>query len=294
MQDSDTIPARIAALQVFLCMIWGLGQIVTKIGNAGISPIYHSGLRSAGAGVLVLAWMALRRRPLRVDDGTLGVGVLIGLLFGFEFICLYIGLNHTSAARATVLLYTAPFFVAIGAHLFVPNDRLSVRKGLGLLAAFAGVVAAFYDGTSHPGASGWLGDMLCLAAGFFWAATTVVVKATRLRSVPPDKTLLYQLVVSAVLLLGVAWAIDEPGLFAPTPTVLAALAYQVFVVASASYLTWFWLVSRFRASALSTFTFLTPMFGVLLAWLLLDEPIRAGLLVSVALIASGIVLVNRG
>lgn len=292
MNDSDVIPARIAALQVALCAIWGMGQIFMKMGNTGISPVYHSALRSAGATVLVLAWMAVRRKLPRFDDGSLGAGILIGVLFAIEFIFLYIGLNHTSAARATILLYTAPFFVAIGTHWLVPNDRLTARKSLGLLAAFAGVVVAFYDRIGGDQDT-WIGDLLCLAAGLFWGATTVAVKATRLRNQPPDKTLLYQLLVSAMLLFPASWLLGESGIFAPGPMVWGALAYQIIVVASVTYLLWFWLVSRFRASALSTFTFLTPVFGVLFSWWLLGEPITPAILMSVALVAAGIVLVNR-
>lgn len=291
--DAATIPARIAALQVLLCALWGVGQIASKLGNAGISPVFQAGIRSAGAALLVLAWIRLRRIPMHWGDGTVPLGVFIGVLFGLEFVCLYIALEYTTAARATILLYTAPFMVAVGAHWFVPNDRLTARKAAGLLAAFAGVVVAFFDRIAMPDGHALLGDLLCLGAAFFWAGTTVVVKATRLRSVSPEKNLLYQLLVSGVLLFSVSALLGERGVFAPTPLIWGVLAYQVFVIASVTYLTWFWLVSKFRASALSTFTFLTPVFGVFFAWLLLGEPISAALLASVALIAFGIVMVNR-
>ena len=276
-----------------LCAIWGLGQIATKIGLEGISPLFQAGLRSTGATAIILIWIALRKIPMNWRDGTGWLGVGIGLVFAMEFVCLYQGLVYTGAARATILLYTAPFFVALGAHWLIPNDKLTLPKLIGLLLAFAGVLIAFYDrlGASNPKAL--LGDILCLAAAFFWAMTTVMVKATRLRSVVPEKNLLYQLAVSSIVLMAGAQLAGEPGVFKGSATVWLAFLYQTLFIASISYLTWFFLIQRFRASALASFTFLTPVFGVVFAWLLLGEPVTLTIVLAMMLIAAGIVLVNR-
>ena len=290
--ETNAIPARIAALQVAMCAVFGLGQIAAKTGLGGISPIYQAGLRSCGAVLVLLLWVWLRRISLRDASRTAGHGLAIGLLFAGEFVALYLGLSQTGAARATILLYTAPFFVAIGAHWFVPNDRLNRQKVIGLALAFAGVLIAFQDRDTTNNAT-LTGDLLCVVAAICWAATTVYVKATPLRSVAPEKTLLYQLAVSAIVLLALSALMNEPGVFAASPLVWLAFAYQTIMVASVGYLSWFFLVARYRASALSSYTFLSPVFGVLFAWWLLGEPISAVLFISVALIAAGIVFVNR-
>ena len=294
MNDNKTISPNIAALQIGLCVLWGLGQVATKISVEGISPLYQAGLRSLGATLLILGWIAFRRIPMNWRDGTLILGCAIGLLFALEFVCLFIGLVYTSAVRGTIFIYTAPFFVALGTHWLVPNDRLNLQKLCGLLLAFAGVLLAFYERLQSPDRTALLGDALCLAAGFFWGATTVMIKATRLRTLVPEKNLLYQLAASAVLLLLASALIGEAGIHHPTPKIWLAFAYQTVIIASLSYLTWFFLVSRYKASALSAFTFLTPIFGVIFAWLLLDEPIEPAVLGALGLIAAGIVLVNRG
>jgi drug/metabolite transporter (DMT)-like permease len=293
LSDRQVIPPRVAVLQILLCAVWGLGQIATKVGLEGISPLFQAGLRSFGATLLILLWISVRKIPMRWRDGSIWLGLAIGVVFALEFICLYLGLVYTGAARATLLLYTAPFFVAFGAHWLVPNDKLTRLKLLGLLLAFAGVLLAFSDRLGMPNPQALIGDALCLAAGFFWAVTTLMVKATRLQSVVPEKNLLYQLAVSSVLLVLGALLLDEPGIFNATPRVALAFAYQTLVIAAISYLTWFFLIQRFRASALASFTFLTPVFGVVCAWLLLGEPITLAILAAMLLIAAGIVLVNR-
>src|SRR5690349_24555946 len=105
--------------------------------------------------------------------------------------------------------------------------------------------------------------------------------------------LVYQLGVSALVLPAVSLLLGEPGFVRPSPLVLLSLAYQIAVVAFASYVAWFWLVSRYPASRLAAFSFLTPLFGVAFGGLLLGEPVGPVLLLAVALIAAGIYLVNR-
>ena len=238
MNDARTLPPSAAATQLLLCMIWGLGQVATKVGNTGISPIWHGRAaldrRDAAAGGLI-AW---RRIPLGDRSETLVPGIVAGVLFGLEFVFLFVGLVYTTAVRAVLPLYSAPFFVALGAHWFVPGDRFTRNKLLGLSAAFAGLLLAFGDRLTLPDAHALVGDLLCLGAAFMWGATTVVIKATALRRAPPEATLLYQLAISAAM-VALSYAFGEPGVFAPTPIVWGALAFQTVVIAWASYTVWF-------------------------------------------------------
>jgi drug/metabolite transporter (DMT)-like permease len=252
-------------------------------------------LRSVGSAVLLLGWMGVRRLPIMPRDGTLPAGILAGLLFAGEFVLLYSGVQLTTAAHSVVLLYCSPFVVAIGSHFLVPGDRLNRNKIIGLLAAFAGIVLAFAErlGGIESGAQ-LLGDVMCLGAGIFWGATSVAIKATKLRAAAAENTLLYQLVVSAPILLLASPLLGESGIGHITPLIGLAFAYQVVVVAFASFLLWFWLLRHYAASVISAFAFLTPIFGVFFAWLLLGEAISPSLLGAVALIAVGIYIVNRG
>ncbi len=280
------------ALLLLLCAIWGLAQVAIKVANAGVSPLTQAGIRSAGAALCLGAWSAARGVPLLRRDGTLGYGLTIGAMFAGEFVFIYWGLTFTTASRAVLFVYAAPFVVAVGAHFLLPGERLHRLKVLGLLCAFGGLALAFADGLRLPTRRELLGDTLELVGAILWGATTLVVKA-RGRAVSPEKTLFYQLAGSAVALLGLAWLVREPGLTRPTPLVLGALAYQTFAIAFASYLAWFWLLTRYPASEMHAFTFWTPLLGLAAGGLLLGEPVSAALIVAVALVAAGIYLVNR-
>jgi drug/metabolite transporter (DMT)-like permease len=278
---------------VGLCALWGLGQVAIKVGNTGISPLLNAGLRSTGAAILVMGWCRWRGIRLVQRDGTFLPGIAAGVLFAVEFLLLYVGLEYTTAARSVVFLNTSPFFVALGAHWVLANDRLTVTKSIGLLAAFTGVAVAFSDGLHAPTMRMLLGDAMALAAALAWGATTVLIKATQLARIEPERTLLYQLVVSAIALIAASLAIGEVGIVDASPLVLSALAYQTIIVAFISYIAWFWFVAHYAASRVSSFIFLTPVFGVLAGALLLREPITTRLIVALALIATGIYITNR-
>ncbi|MDN3564017.1 DMT family transporter [Paeniroseomonas aquatica] len=294
------LPPRAVAVMLLLCLVWGLNLVAIKLGNAGIPPVLQAGLRSVIATAVLFGWCAWRGGGIGAalgpwrQDGSLLPGVAAGLLFTLEFVALFIGVGLTTASRAVVFLYGAPFFVALGAHWLIPDDRLTRAKAVGLLVAFGGLVLAFAEGLRAPaGDAALLGDLLCLLGGALWGATTVLVKASRLRASPPVTVLLYQLVVSAPLLLLASWALGETWRIVPTPLVLGALAYQGIGIAGVSYAAWFWLVSRHSASRLAAFSVLTPIFGVLAGWLLMGDRLGSLFGAAVALVALGLWLVNR-
>jgi drug/metabolite transporter (DMT)-like permease len=281
------------AIMVVLCAIWGLQQVAIKLTLAGISPVLQVGLRSAIATVLVFAWARLRGIALFPADGSLRPGLLAGTLFALEFVCIYAGLEHTNASRMVVFLYTAPCFTVLGLHWFVPGERIGVRHGFGLALAFGGIVLAFAEGMWRATtADFWLGDLLGVLAAILWAATTVVIRATGLARINAARVLLYQLAASAVIVLPLSFLMGEPGITAPTPSVLLAFAYQIVMVAFVSYLIWFWLLTKFLASRLMVFSFLTPLFGVAFGVLLLNERMSAQFGFAALLVVAGIMLVN--
>jgi len=280
-------------LMVILCMTWGLQQVAVKVASAGISPLWQAGLRSLGAALLVWAWTALRRIPLFERDATLVPGIAAGALFAAEFALVYYGLQFTSASRGVIFLYTAPFFVALGARWLLPNESMRAAQWLGMALAFAGVLVLFGENLLRPAGQAWIGDLMMLVAAMFWAATTLTVKALVLNRVVAEKTLLYQLGVSAPLLLLAALALGEPGVFAPGVLVVGSLAFQTVMVAGISFLLWFWLVRQYPATRLSSFSFMTPVMGVLAGGLLLGEPLTPAVFAALLLVGAGIWVANR-
>ena len=276
------------SLMLLLTALWGFQQVTIKVIAGDVSLVAQAAIRSIVATALVVVWARLRGIPLFERDGTLKAGLLAGLLFAVEFVFIYGGLAYTNASRMVVFIYLTPVLTALGLHLAIPGERLEAGQWLGVLVAFSGVALAFFN----TGKSTLVGDLCGIAAAFFWSATTVLIRASRLAQASATKTLLYQLGVSAALLPGFSCLLKEPGIVSLTPLALASLAYQGVIVAFASYLAWFWLLGRYLAARLSVFSFLAPMFGVVFGVWLLGEPLGSQFAVAAGLVALGIVLVN--
>jgi drug/metabolite transporter (DMT)-like permease len=272
---------------------WGFNNVAIKLAIHDIPPLIQSSARSLIAAILVGAWTQARGIPLFKRDGTLRAGILAGVLFALEFLLIYRGLVWTTATRGVLFLYLAPFFVVIGSRRLVPGDHFHLSQWLGLLLSFVGIVIAFGLPTPAADSRQVLGDLMLVGGAAAWAATTLTIKASALNRISAEKTLLYQLVVSAPLLGLAAIVFRERITATPSAVALGAFAYQTIYVVSITFTIWFVLVVRYSAARLSVFTFLAPLFGVAAGHLVLGEPLTPAFAVAVALVAAGLLLVNR-
>ena len=300
MSDRKTNLDGLAIVSLLLCCaLWGLNQVAAKLALADVPPLIQAGTRSLGAALLVAWWAWRGGVSLSPRNGTLGAGLLAGTLFAAEFACVFIGLQYTSASRMIVFLYASPFVVALGLPLVAHSERPGAVQWLGLAAAFGGVAWAFAEGFSAgfvaAGPQQWLGDTLGLTAAVLWGATTLVIRGSRLANAAPEQTLLYQLLVSGVLLTAASLAMGEvwpaPSSLGLRPLLL--IGFQTVVVTFASFLLWFWLVRHYPATRVTAFTLLTPLFGLMAGVVLLGEPLTLRLLLACAAVLVGITLVNR-
>jgi drug/metabolite transporter (DMT)-like permease len=281
------------AVTLVLCLTWGFNQVAIKLAIHDIPPLTQSVARSIIAALLVATYAKLRGLPLLHRDGTLLAGVAAGVLFALEFILIYRGLLWTTATRAVLFIYLAPFFVVIGSRWFIPGDHFHPSQWLGLLLSFVGIVIAFGLPTPAADPHQMLGDIMMVGGAAAWGATTVLIKASTLNRISSEKTMLYQLVVSTPLLALATFLFGERIHAMPSAVALGAVAYQAVWVVSVTFVVWFALIVRYSANRLSAFTFLTPLFGVAAGHLVLHEPLTAPFALAVALVVLGLVLVNR-
>ena len=291
MDRKDRIDAFGAVSLVAFSALLGLNQVVIKVVNEGVQPVFAAGLRSAGAVLLLYLWMRVRGGRPQVLPGTAWSGLACGLLFGVEFVFLFVALDLTTVARASVIFYSMPVWLALAAHLLIAGDRLSGRKAVGLALAMAGVAWAILHRAGSGGVS-LLGDILALLAAICWAAIAVLARATSFSRVAPAMQLYWQVGVSAVLLLALA-PLFGPLLRDIAPVHVAGMAFQIVAVATGAFLFWFWLLKIYPASGVASFSFLSPIFGVAFGWLILGETVGRGLLAALALVCLGLVLINR-
>jgi len=279
-----------AAALIAFALHLAFNQVVIKVTAGGFNPVFAAGVRSAGAVVVLLIWMRLRGSSFHVPREAWMAGIVAGLLFALEFTCLFLALDITTVSRASVIFYSMPVWLALIAHFVLPGEHLTQPKSIGLVLAMGGVALALSDRSG--GQVSWAGDLMALTSAFCWAGIVLCVRITPLSGVPPAQQLIFQVAVSAPILLLLA------PLFGPLirdlqPIHLAAMAFQIVAVASLGFLVWFWLMTIYPASSVASFSFVSPVFSVLLGWVLLSEDVAPSVWGALVLVASGIYLINR-
>ncbi|MBT5000704.1 MAG: DMT family transporter [Tateyamaria sp.] len=275
---------------IAIALNFGLNQIVIKFSNGGFQPLFMACLRSAGAGIVLLIWMRINKIPFFLPRSSLIFGALAGVFFALEFSLLFTALDLTTVSRSSIIFYSMPVWLALILHFAVPDEKLSVLRFIGLLLAMLGVFIALFDRQDEQG--NLLGDILSLFAALCWAAIALLVRITPLSKISAEQQLLCQLVVSAPILL--IMSLGYGTLLRDVEFIhVIGLAYQIFAIASFGFLSWFWLMKRYPVSLVASFSFLSPVFAVLLGWIILDEQIEVTIWLALGLVAAGLYLINR-
>ncbi len=291
MDKRATVDAAGATALILFSALLGFNQVIIRVVNEGLQPVFFAGLRSLGALICLSLWFALRRRPFGLKRDNLSAGLLIGSLFAFEFMMLFTALDFTTVTRVSVIFYTMPLWLALMAHFAIPGERITRIKACGQVMAFAGVAIAIVWRGGGGGQAGLFGDLLALGAAVMWAGIALVAR-TGLQDVAPDRQLIWQVGVSAPILL-LAAPFFGPLVRELEPVHLWGLLFQIVVVVTFGFALWLWLLSIYPAASVASFSFLSPIFGVFFGWLFLEESLGAPIILALALVSVGLFLINR-
>ncbi len=278
---------------VGLTMLWGVNYPVVKVTNHGLSPVFNSLARSVIASILGIIYCLSTKKPLFHRDIRLFHGFMTGMLFGSEFICIYLGLMYTDAARTAILLNLSAFVVALGAWAVV-KERMGTMRIVGMILAFLGAYMVLQGKPKTWTPAMLLGDIFAIGGAVFWGATTVYIKKYLAERMHPINTFLYQLVFSIPIIFVFAVLLEPRWVIGLTPDIVAGVLYSSVVVAFASYLIWFKMIHTYPISQLAVFTLLTPIFGTAAGGIFLHEQMTTGLVTGLVLVCAGIYATNRG
>ena len=279
-----------AALAVLLCLLFGSNALPIKIALFWMPPIALAAVRFTVSVLVIYTYSRIVGIDLFVEKNGWRHMCVVGLIFGVQFSLLHVGLDNTTVSHGAVLMNTQPFYVAILAHFFLYDDRLTLRKIIGILLAFVGVIFLFSK--SETGESQTLvGDAIMMVTAFLWASQTVYIKR-HLQDWNPITVVLVPMVIGVYVLVIAHLALEQGEPVVVNPTVAAALFYQAVIVAGFGYLTWTNLLLKYQASTLSSFVFLMPVSGVVLGVLFMNDVLTIRLMMGLACIAVGILVVN--
>jgi len=281
-----------ATVLIIFSGLLGLNQALVKLVNVGFSPVFQVGLRSLCAFFPVLLFALIMKKRLSLSDGSLVPGFVSGLFFSLEFCLLFIALEYTSVARVSVLFYTMPIWISLGGHFLIPGERLTAFRLGALMLAVLGIALALLDGDWSTNPNSMIGDLLALAGSFCWAGIALIARTTQLSKSSPEMQLLYQLFISALLLVAIAPLFGNV-IRDLTPMIIGIFTFQVFAIAAIGFVVWFWALSVYPASDMASFSLLAPIFGVFFGWLIFDDQLSPFLLIALVLVAAGIALINH-
>jgi drug/metabolite transporter (DMT)-like permease len=290
MQRKDRLDAFGGSVLLGVTLLLAFNQVIVKLVNAGLQPVFVAGLRSALAVVFVWAWLVYKGRPPRLKRMSLGPGLLMGTFFAAEFLCLFMALDLTTVGRTSVIFYSMPVWFAIMAH-FGLGERLTPTRIAGLMLAFAGAAWAILSGSSS-GEGSLAGDLFALGGALGWAGTAVIARRPTMRAEGPEMQLFWMVLVSGPLLL-LAAPFFGPLIRELQPQHIAWLVFQASVVVAGGFITWLWLLSVYPAPTVASFSFLTPILAIALGALIFGETVTWAILAAAGLVAAGIVLINR-
>ena len=289
----DRLDGTGLAALVAVAALLALNQVIIKLVNEGLQPVFFAGARSALAVIFVWVWLRFRGLTGRVRRADLGLGLMIGTVFAIEFLGLFLALDLTTVGRAALIMYSMPVWLGLAAHFFIPGERASAVKAAGLALAFAGTALAILSRAgAGAGTASWLGDFCALLAAWGWAGTAFIARTTRLREAGPEAQLFWMVLVSAPILLALS-PLFGPLLREPTWVDWALLLFQSAVVVAGGFVAWLWLLSVYPTSTVASFSFLSPILAIFMGHFVFGESLSPALLVGAALVSGGIVLINR-
>ena len=288
-----TVGIAVALVAFGISVLWGANIVALKVALEAFPPFWGAFWRM-GIGVVVIGLWAhgegVRLTPDRNEWGPLTV---LAILCFIQISLLNHSVNLTSAAYAVVLINAHPIFTNLLAHYFVPGDRVSGMRLVGLLLAFAGISFIFLGKPDarlamHP----YWGNALAIVSAFFVAVRSITTKRV-VQRVDATRAIFWTLVLSEPLFLVMAYAFEPPTVAAVTWMPVAAILYQGVIVAGFCFILWTRLLRDYPPGIISVFAFPTPLFGVLFSALIFAEHLPRSFVVGAAAVIAGIIIVAR-
>lgn len=288
--NNQDVPFLAAMFTSLLCIVFGANAVAIKISLSGLGVFTTAGLRFGMAAVAIFLWAKITRRSFHIKKGQIYQLLIISALFTLQLSLLYLGLSKTNASRGTLLVNLQPFFVLFLAHYFIPGDRITKRKVLGVFMGFTGMAFVFL-GKKGITTDVELGDVFILTAAFLWACNTAYTKRI-INAFDPFQIVLYPMIVSVPFFFIAGFIWDSTMIIHMNLNVLGSLVYQGLLTGSFGFVAWNNMLQKYGAVSLHSFIFIMPIAGVVLGGVVLGEPITFNMVFALLLIVSGIVVVN--
>lgn len=269
-----------------LCLIWGFNFVIMKLGNGVFPPGEFAALRFLTGSIALLSLCFIRKIPLP-NKSDFKWFVLCGLLQTTYFnIAIQISLNYISAGLTSVLTYSMPLFLSIMAHRWIPGEKLTARKTIGIVI---GIIGLFLSLNIHFGGSIWI-LLLALSSAISWATASLLFKL-KLKHCDTVQFTTWQMTIGAVGLMIYTVSFENGAShwgFMPVVYIL----FSGVIASALAFVMWNHILRRTEASKASVSLLFVPIVGVISGYIFLDESLSILTMVGILLVLAGIWFVN--
>ena len=256
-------PVKIIALYLFLVSLFGGNSLAVKISLQGFPPLKMAFFRYTLGTFVVGGVGFFQGMSMRLRFEELRRLILIAILDALYTVLLNIGTEFTIASRSTIFFALYPIFIVAFGHFWLPDDRLSVRKILGILSAFGGVIAAMVPNLRGSGTLEYLiGDLIVTLAACFFGLRVTLTKMY-VQDIYPHRLLFWLLSLNIPCFLVLSYLFEREKPIALTLASGAGMLYQGWILMGFCLLMFVWVLRKYKASKLAVLNFFMPVSGVL-------------------------------
>jgi O-acetylserine/cysteine efflux transporter len=271
---------------VLLCIVWGFNWVVMKEANTVFSPVLFAAYRF-GLGALVLFIIAYFKKTPFPDKRDLKWYLLCGILQTTYFnMAIQISLNDMSAGLTSVFTFSMPLWFTLMAHFWIPDEKLTLRKMVGVLLGILGLFFAM--DISWGGSISTL--LLALSSGISWAVSNVIIKQ-KLKHSDNLQFTTWQMAFGAIGLFLFSLGFENQSAQWGVMPVLY-VAFAGIIASALAFLLWFYILSNMEASKASISLLLVPVVGIISGCLVLHEALKITTTIGILFVLIGIWLVN--
>ena len=278
-------------------MIWGTTYLAIRISLESIPPLLMAAMRWIGAGGLLILVLALRGERLPARREWPSLAVLGILLLGFGNGAVVWAEQTVPSGLTSVLVATSPFWM-VGFDALMPDgDRLTVRRVLGLIVGFGGIVMLVWPELGVSGSGGFMGGVIAAQiACVGWAIGSSYSRKRGRGHASGENVLVtaaFQMLFGGIALLLVSVALREPARLAFTTRTTGALFYLTFVGAIGGFSAYAYALKHLPVATVSLYSYVNPIIAVVLGALVLNETFNARMIVAALIVLLGSALVQK-
>ena len=288
---SGVVVVRVIAAAAGVCLLWGSGWLLIKLGVTSFPPFLFAGVRGVAAAALLLAfaaWRKLKWPPSGELARMFGIGLL---MTGVSNGLVYWAGQYIPSAMSALLFTGMPFFTAAFAHVLLPGERVNFWRLVGLLIGLGGVWLVLSERLVEASSGSLAGELAVVLSAVVWAFCLVLNKKL-LRGVYGTVMTGVQLLSGSAVLLVAGLLVESFGSIQITPLSVSVFISMVLGQGCLAYFLYYWLMAEIGPTALSLTSFVTPTIAVVLGVALLSEPAGWRMVAGLATVGVGIFVVN--